>query len=353
MKFNRDDNESAIVVIDNKNYNTFEPSIEITKDSTKFDLYKGLIFMLFSCLCKSIYSLLTKILFIRNPRLSPFQLLTFKAYFMVAISFIIMLYIFFSKRAVRLFDFKTRDMYQVTFRAIICISCNCLILTALKGMNISDLYSIFYTYPGIVMILSYFVLRERITKLDCLCLLTSFLGVMLIIRPSGPFGSDLEIKHIAPILVGFVVAGSFLKAYEDTLLRDIGTRIYFVYHPVLYSICGILIYPVTMCLARDTFVTLDNLEYILIACIGVLSYSCQLLMALGFQNESAARVSMINYLQVPLLFVFDIFLFNKTLILYDVLGISLIIGFNILNGTVKALKRNKDLETIKEIINKY
>jgi drug/metabolite transporter (DMT)-like permease len=349
MNLNQDE---ALKVLENKDYNTFEPSIEITSESTKFDLYKGLIFMLLSCLCKTAYSLLTKVIFQRNLNISPFQLLTFKAYFMIGISFIVMLFTSFSKKDVELFSFKTKDMYCVLLRAIFCIACNCLILTALKGMNISDVYSIFYTYPGIVMLSSYLILKEKITRLDVLCLLTSFIGVMLIIRPSGLF-TTYGGSNIATTFVMLVIVGSFLKSYEDTLLRDIGKRVCFIYHPVVYSLCGVLIYPLMMCLFKNTFVTLDLIEYGLLFCIAVLSFLCQLLMALGFQNESAARVSMINYLQVPLLFISDIVLFNKRLIFYDILGVVLIIGFNMLNGIIKALKRNKDLEIIKENINKY
>ena len=75
-------------------------------------------------------------------------------------------------------------------------------------------------------------------------------------------------------------------------------------------------------------------------------------MALGFQNESAGRVSMVNYLQVVFVFITDIILFGKNPTVVDYLGTTLIIFFNTINGIYKAMKRNEKLEKYKFGINK-
>jgi len=70
-------------------------------------------------------------------------------------------------------------------------------------------------------------------------------------------------------------------------------------------------------------------------------------MALGLQNENAGRVSMVNYLQVALMYLSDLFIFGKELMLLDLMGTILIFSFNFINGIYKFVKRLKQLEDIK------
>ena len=69
-------------------------------------------------------------------------------------------------------------------------------------------------------------------------------------------------------------------------------------------------------------------------------------MALGFQNENAGRVSMVNYLQVVFMFLTDIFLFGKKPFVADCIGTFLIVFFNSANSFYKTYLRNEKLGNI-------
>jgi drug/metabolite transporter (DMT)-like permease len=75
-------------------------------------------------------------------------------------------------------------------------------------------------------------------------------------------------------------------------------------------------------------------------------------MALGLQNEKAGRVSMVNYLQVALMYISDITLFGKNLELLDLIGTIVIFGFNFINGLMKTIERLVELRKFKANLSK-
>lgn len=70
-------------------------------------------------------------------------------------------------------------------------------------------------------------------------------------------------------------------------------------------------------------------------------------LALAPRNESAGKISMINYMQLVFMYFSDLFIFDKKIDFFDVLGLALIFGFNFINGILKADKRIKHLNRMK------
>ena len=81
----------------------------------------------------------------------------------------------------------------------------------------------------------------------------------------------------------------------------------------------------------------------IILVIATLTYMYQFFMALGLQNEGAGRVSMVNYIQVALMYVCDLTIFGKPLQSLDLVGTCLIFGFNFTNGLLKVSSRLEEL----------
>ena len=99
---------------------------------------------------------------------------------------------------------------------------------------------------------------------------------------------------------------------------------------------------------NDTVYPSFNLrEVFLLFLIGMCTFLYQTFMALGLMNENAGRVSMINYLQVALMYLSDLFIFGKRFQYLDFTGIMLIFGFNFTNGVIKAVSRMKQLDEAK------
>ena len=169
-----------------------ENSFYLSDKTTTFDTFKGLIIMFISCFLKSLFGLTCKILLSINPSLNSFSLLTYKVYLMLIISFIFGL-IFHIRDPKFLSSFSNvskENLFYLFFRSLFSVFSSSLLLFALKYMQISDVYSIYYTYPGIVIFLSYLLLKENFTWLDLSCFFASFIGATCVVRPSYLLISD-------------------------------------------------------------------------------------------------------------------------------------------------------------------
>lgn len=353
----RDENKNEKLIIqtdetsDTKNdysaISKHQASVEINLNTKNFDLYKGLIFMFLSCIFKSLFSILAKYCLKYNPDMSSFQLLTFRTFFMlwitIAICAIIKINVFSP-------DFVQPDKVKYVVLRTICgnISISLLVYT-LKLMHISDVYSVYYIYPGFIVLLSLiFLKREKLKLFDFICLFACFLGALLIVKPNFIFNNRIASTDNNGYLFALVVLAAFVKAIEDVTVRNIGKKAHFLIFPFMYSIFGMVVFATPMYLFDTTYPILKYHDFILLFFIAVCTYLYQTFMALGLQNESAGRVSMVNYVQVALMYVSDLLLFDKSFEVFDLLGTLLIFGFNLTNGLLKALKRHKELKVIRK-----
>jgi drug/metabolite transporter (DMT)-like permease len=238
--------------------NKLEEEIETTKllnsshnepPKSLFDTYKGLLYMFFSCLFKSLFSILIKYSLNRNESLTSYHLLFYKVNFMLIIFSIFTITIY--KKDRKIFDNLTQiNRNQLLFliiRALLSILSCSLTAFSLKYMSISNVYSIYYLYPGIVVLFSHFILNEKVGNFDYICLFFCFIGVLCVLRPGINFFDDTNYG----ILSIFVLLSALFKACEDIILRYIGKKIHFLYTPLLYCIVGFFIYLIQVVLFKD------------------------------------------------------------------------------------------------------
>ena len=233
----------------------------------------------------------------------------------------------------------------IVLRAVFSVISISLTIFALKYISISEVYSVFYIYPGMVMLLSYFILKEKVGPFDVYCLVSCFVGVLLIIRPSILFPSEASaIKGNAGMFL-LVILGAFLKACEDIIIRNVGKEVHCLVVPSIYSVVSMVLYPLTLLFSEENlFVKNDLKDVLIISLIALFSFLYQALMSLAIQNENAGRVSMVNYLQVFFMFLSDLLIFKKEMIFLDLLGTFLILVFNLYNSIRKAIQRSENLK---------
>jgi len=346
---NNDSNYSTFNNTNNKE-RSYEASIEINENTTTFDLYKGLIYMLFSCIFKSLFSVLSKYSLKDKKELSSFQLLTYRTYFMmwisIVVSFALPINVFSQKFA------KLDKIVPVFFRTIFAIISMSLVIYSIKFIHISDVYSVYYIYPAFVILFSIIFLREKIRSFDICCLLACFIGAILIVKPDFIFKDSMTLNYNnqsyqSSYYFMLVIIAAILKAIEDVIIRNVGKDVNFLIFPFMYSLLGMILFPIPMFLFDSVYPNLSVFDVIIIFLIGLCTFLYMSFMALGFQNESAGRVSMVNYFQVALMYISDLCLFDKKLVFLDLVGTCLIFGFNFFNGLLKAFKRMNDLEKIK------
>ena len=334
-------NDSDYSTINKENY---EISIEINENTTSFDLYKGLIYMFLSCISKSLFSILSKYALKEKTDLSSFQLLTYRTYFMmwisITITFALPINVFSQKFA------KLDKIFPVIIRTIFAIVSMSLVIFCIRFIHISDVYSVYYIYPAFVILFSFFFLKEKVGIFDIFCLSACFFGAILIVKPDFIFQTGKG-NHESIYFV-LVVIAAVLKAIEDVIIRNVGKDVNFLIFPFMYSLLGMILFPIPMFIFDTVYPSFSFTEVVVIFFIGLFTFLYMSFMALGFQNESAGRVSMVNYFQVALMYVSDLCLFDKKLEFLDLVGTLLIFGFNFANGLLKAYKRFGELDKMKK-----
>jgi len=276
--------------------------------------------------------------------LSAFQLLSFRSYFMLWIS-AISLCLF----KVNIFSEKTiqRDkIVPLVTRTIFAIISMTLVIYSVKFINISEVYSVYYVYPGIVIVFVFVFLKEKVGPFDIICLISCFAGVILIVKPDFIFQKSG--KSSESLFFSLVFIAAVLKAFEDVLVRNLGKEVHFLMVPIFYSTIGILLFPIPMILFDSVYPTFTIFQVFMIFIIGLCTFIYQAFMALGLQMENAGRVSMVNYLQVALMYITDLLIFHKKFNYLDLVGTCLIFGFNLSNGIIKVVKRINNLNKFKE-----
>jgi len=303
--------------------------------------------MALSCVFKSLFSILSKWSLQDKKDLSSFQLLTFRTYFMFWISIIALIIgkvNVFSEETI-----KIKKIVALTVRTVLAIMSMSLVIYSLKFMHISDVYSIYYLYPALVILFSWLFLKEKVGTFDYFCLICCFIGALLIVKPAFVFGSlHASSKSSSSLFFLIVFCGAILKAIEDVIVRNVGKDVHFLIFPFSYALIGILLFPIPMVINDKVYPSFTFGEIIILFLIGFCTFAYQMFMALGLQNENAGRVSMINYFQVAFMYLSDLFFFGKPFQWIEVFGTFLIFFFNVTNGILKALKRMKNLKEFKE-----
>lgn len=327
-------------------------SFIIDEKTSVFDLYKGLFFMFISCIFKSLYSVFSKLLLIHNTEISSSQLLVLKSYVLVIIS-TILLYLFLNIKYEKLLVNNQEVFYKVVLRSLFSVVSNSILIYSLKEIAISEVFTVYYTYPCIIIILSFFILKEHPKKLDVTCLIACIIGVLLIIRPyfidnilssiydTGSNNEAIDKESDSKNII-ITLFAALIKASEDLIVKSIGNEVEPIFIPIMYSFIGVMIYPLIVYFTNQSlsFITkLDILSWFMIIIISAFSFLMLLFLAKSLQNESASRVSMVNYLQIVFMFGSDLFIFGRSFYLWDILGMLLIFGFNFGNGLFKFYQR--------------
>jgi len=242
-------------------------------------------------------------------------------------------------------NIKTSKLKLLLLRSTLgCITIG-LLIYSIKYMNVSDVYTIFYCYPMLVILMSLFT-KDKPKLLDYLCLVACIIGATLIIRPAFIFQSNAaKPETLFYFMLAFFAA--FSKSLEMLIVRNIKDGIHFLFFPLLYSTVGILLFPIPLMLFDNFTVDFKALEWFLLACMAIVAWGYHAFMALSLRSENVGRASLINYFQIPILLIVDLVFFGKAIVPLDIIGASLIFSFNLVNGYFKLKERETDLNNFK------
>jgi drug/metabolite transporter (DMT)-like permease len=181
---------------------------------------------------------------------------------------------------------------------------------------------------------------------------SAFAGVILINKPWHT-PSDSEQYSRRDILVGssFALSGAICGAFALLCMRIMRNNIHYSISPFWFAsgccFCSPIVHMVqlnsswydenNMLILNKETTVYDTKTILLITAASVSSFFGQIFASRAFQLEKAARISAINYLQIVVAFIWDIFYFKSNFEWTDILGCVLIIGVIFMFTLLKAI----------------
>lgn len=283
---------------------------------------KGIIYMIISAFCLAIMSALIKAL---SANLPTIEMVFFRNIFGVII-ILMSLYKIPVKQ-------KGGKFFLLFFRGIIGFTAMISYFYNITHIPLADAVTYSRTSPIFTAIFAMIFLKESIGVKGWISIGLGFLGMLLVMQPSGGFSKE----HI----FGFVNA--ICAALAFTSIREL--RKYYDTRMIVLSFMGIgLIMPIIFMIISE-FYYIDNLDFILgnfimpkenewiyLLGIGIFSFLGQIYMTKAYGETKAGIVGAAGYFVIVFSIVLGLFLGDNLPNILAFIGIFLIISGGILNA---------------------
>lgn len=218
-------------------------------------------------------------------------------------------------------DMKTDRLGLHTIRNVAHFTGQNLWFYAITVIPLAQVFSLEFTAPIWVMILSPLFLGEPFRKIGVLCAALGFVGVLIVARPTP---ETLNLGVLAAALAAIAFAFSAIFTRKLTRTEPI-LRILF-YLTTLQAIFG------AVCAGYDldfALPTLNGLPWlVLIGCAGLLAHFC---LTTALSIAPATIVIPIDFTRLPIIAVVAMFLYGEALDIWVFVGAALIFAANWLN----------------------
>ncbi|XP_054166197.1 solute carrier family 35 member G1-like [Oppia nitens] len=197
---------------------------------------------------------------------------------------------------------------------------------AYRFMPLSDATSISLSSPVFVTIFAYFILKERITKVQILTGIITLAGVFIISEPAFIFGTDTAEELSYPNRIwGIVLAlvSAVTSAYSLITLRQLRTTpvpLMVMWYSLTIIVAGSAILP-----AIDHWTLPKQWHtWLLLLAVGVAGFFYQFFQAISVQYETPGPISVTRSIQIVLSFLWEVLIFAESLDLASIIGAVLI-----------------------------
>ncbi len=196
-----------------------------------------------------------------------------------------------------------------------------LLYYAITKMPLGDATVIQYTNPVFVAIGAAIFLKEKLNPKVLFAAIVSFLGVVMIAKPSFLFPSN-AIQNAETNVAWIAFAGALFAAAAYVTVRKLGESeepIVIVFWFPLISL------PLLLPFAVATKFIPNLWELFILLVIGVLAQIAQVRMTQGLKMERAAKAISITYLQVVFAFLWGLLFFSEVPSLTTIVGAVVIV----------------------------
>ncbi|CAI2372904.1 unnamed protein product [Moneuplotes crassus] len=220
---------------------------------------------------------------------------------------------------VNVFDVKKEYRMLLALRCIIGgIGMPCLFI-ALKHIPLSLSILIVNINPLLVAIAAFFILKEKLTKLNVIGAFGAFIGVYLLtLHKSG--GDQDNPYYLLGIFLVFI--NCCCQTSINILLRVLNKELHYTMSPFWFSITTVII-SISLLLCYPSVFNFEYYTYLDISLFllsGVFNYGVQVGKSLAFKYADASLVSPLQYFNVLYLFISDVFIFNCSFTVTDGFG---------------------------------
>lgn len=202
--------------------------------------------------------------------------------------------------------------FQQAIRASLIASTIVLIITAVTLSPIADVFGAFFVGPALSVVFSVWFLKEKATRMEWLSVALGFIGVLLVLQPTGVISEGLLWALAAGICyAGFLVATRW-AAKSGPPLAQLASQLllgFFFLLPIALN---------------------DVIEYGLHAtgpllAMGITSGLANLLSILALARASATFLAPVVYLQVVAASIIGLFVFKDTIDSIAAFGLVIIV----------------------------
>ena len=200
---------------------------------------------------------------------------------------------------------------------------------AVSTLPLADATVFQYTHPAFTAILALDFLGESVKRSTVLCIVLSFVGLIIMVRP----GASGAILGLPPLSVMAALLGAFGSAVAYVLVRRLSqtedSSVIIFYFPLIAL-------PISLVLLGNNFVVPDFNALLLLLLVGVSTQVGQVGLTKAMAVEAASKVTSYSYIQVILSAILGLVFFAELPTLWTLIGGTLIISGALVNALWKA-----------------
>ena len=276
----------------------------------------GIIFAIFAYFSFSILDALQKTAVIHY---SIFQLLFIKY------TFVLLLSLMEAKRAKNNNFYRSNNLKLQIIRSLLSILESGFFVLSFKHLSLANAHSIGALAPIIIVVLSVFILNEKVSMKTWIAIFTGFIGVLIIIRPASDVFS---VNSFIPLLAAFFL-GLYQIATKKTTEYD-APEVSLFYS----SLVGIII---TSIMAFNFWQPINFNSIFLFVPIGLFFSLGIYFQIIALKNARASIIQPFHYTLIFWAIIFGFFFYDDVPDLFTIIGAIIITtsGIFVINQTSK------------------
>jgi drug/metabolite transporter (DMT)-like permease len=190
-------------------------------------------------------------------------------------------------------------------------------MLAMSLGSLTMIYTLSYTSPFFMILLSAFMLKERVSRERWLAVCVGMIGVVIAMRPGS---------NVFELAAFFVLAGAFLGSLNKILMRRLAETEHSLAIAIYPNLAMIV---VTLPFLLTTWQPMPWSHWGLFAIVGCITAAGQYAIAQSLRYTQASVLAPIDYSTFFWVVALDFFWWEKGPDVYTLIGAAVIVGSNL------------------------